>query len=508
MHAGTVSSHAAPGVSSRWRAADWPHAAAIALIVGLLGLLAFDDGGYFPASFQTGGALAFAGLGALLLARPPRALSVPALVALGALAGLAAWTGLSGAWSLVPDVPQLDMQRAMLYLALFALGLLAAWRGAALLVWCVLGTIAIVCGAGLLSRLQPDLVAGTPVAPGAIDVRLSYPLGYWNAFGALATIGGVLAIGLAADPRAARLLRALAAGVAVGLLVAMYLSLSRGAWLAFLVGILALVALSRHRAALVASLAVVGTAVAAALLLLRSYPALVDGPRPPGSQAAQGDAFTLRLAVLVVAAAAAQAVAAGPAVARRLTAVGARVRGPVVAGACAVAVLAALLLGGASRVSEQWKDFSSPSAALSEEQGTARLASVRSSRGETYRVALAGFAAQPLRGEGAGSYEVRWMRTRTLDDKLRDAHSLALQTLAELGLAGFALLAAFVGAALAALVGAMRGRAALRRSPSAAVGAAFAVWLVHASLDWDWEMPALTGAAVVLASTLFASGEQ
>ncbi|MEO7663570.1 MAG: hypothetical protein ABIV26_00460, partial [Candidatus Limnocylindrales bacterium] len=48
------------------------------------------------------------------------------------------------------------------------------------------------------------------------------------------------------------------------------------------------------------------------------------------------------------------------------------------------------------------------------------------------------------------------------------------------------------------------GRGVLRRSQSTAVGAAFAVWFVHACLDWDWEMPALTGAALVLAASLFA----
>jgi O-antigen ligase len=178
--------------------------------------------------------------------------------------------------------------------------------------------------------------------------------------------------------------------------------------------------------------------------------------------------------------------------------------------ACAAVLLAGgaglALKGGdaASWVSAQWKDFASPTAPLPD-QGSARLTSARSSRSATYRVAIDAFSAQPLRGEGAGSYEVRWMRTRTLDEKLRDAHSLPLQTLAELGLVGLAALVAFVAAVLFALWRAMRNLGVLRRSQAAAAGAAFTAWLVHASLDWDWEMPAVTGVAIVLGATLLAT---
>ena len=512
MPAETVIGEAQRVSPSRAPASEWPQFAAIAVIAVVLVALAFDDGGYFPAAYTYAGAAAFAGVALLALFRPPP-LGTPAIVALAALAAYAAWSGISAGWSLVPDAPRLDMQRSLLYVALLGLGLLACGgrRAAGLLVWTVLGVAVVVVGTGLLSRLHPDLVAGAVVAPGAEDVRLSHPLGYWNAFGALATIGGALAIGLAGDPRAALAARAAAAGLAVLLLVGMYLSLSRGAWLAFVAAAVVLVALSRHRGTLLASLAIVAAGSAVALLVLGSYPALVDGPRPPGAQEAQGDAYGVRLVLLALLVAGAQAVAAMSAVAEPAAALLARVRGPLVAATCAVAVLGGALglalRGGdaTSWVSAQWDDFASPAAPLPE-QGTSRLTSARSSRSATYRVALDAFAAQPLHGEGAGSYEVRWMRTRTLDDKLRDAHSLPLQTLAELGIVGLGLLVAFAGAVALALWRAVRVRGVLRRSQAAAAGAAFTAWLVHASLDWDWEMPALTGAAIVLASALLASG--
>src|SRR6266508_1361348 len=64
-----------------------------------------------------------------------------------------------------------------------------------------------------------------------------------------------------------------------------------------------------------------------------------------------------------------------------------------------------------------------------------------------------------------------------------DAHSLYLESLAELGPAGLALVLLAFGLPLA-----LRRRDAL----SAAVLPAYLAYLVHAGLDWDWEMPAVT----------------
>ena len=52
-------------------------------------------------------------------------------------------------------------------------------------------------------------------------------------------------------------------------------------------------------------------------------------------------------------------------------------------------------------------------------------------------------------------------------------------------------------------------RRAHRADPALSAGpaAALVVWALHASLDWDWEMPALTLVAVTLAAALAAAGE-
>jgi O-antigen ligase len=73
----------------------------------------------------------------------------------------------------------------------------------------------------------------------------------------------------------------------------------------------------------------------------------------------------------------------------------------------------------------------------------------------------------------------------------------------ELGLPGLALLTLFLGG-----VGAGARQALRAGSPLApAACAVCAAWLLHASFDWDWQMPAVTLPALILASSLLAGGE-
>jgi O-antigen ligase len=81
---------------------------------------------------------------------------------------------------------------------------------------------------------------------------------------------------------------------------------------------------------------------------------------------------------------------------------------------------------------------------------------------------------------------------------VKDAHSLPLETLTELGIVGLALLLVLVGAVLVGARDALRANAALAAGPAAAA----ATWFVHAAIDWDWEMPALTLIAVACAGLL------
>ena len=71
--------------------------------------------------------------------------------------------------------------------------------------------------------------------------------------------------------------------------------------------------------------------------------------------------------------------------------------------------------------------------------GAGRLVTFQSDRYDYWRVALEAFAHEPLIGVGAGGWAVWWLRHRPYASGVVDAHSLELQTLAELGLIGFAI---------------------------------------------------------------------
>ena len=141
-------------------------------------------------------------------------------LALGGLAALTAWTGLSLLWAPVGGPAFADLERLILYTAAFGAGIVLLkgidWVEPALLV-----TIVATAAYGLSERLLPTLFE-LQTLPSAGD-RLAHPLTYWNGQGALAALGLVLAAGLAS--RGHRL--AAAAAPIIGL--DLYLTLSRGA---------------------------------------------------------------------------------------------------------------------------------------------------------------------------------------------------------------------------------------------------------------------------------------
>ena len=88
-------------------------------------------------------------------------------------------------------------------------------------------------------------------------------------------------------------------------------------------------------------------------------------------------------------------------------------------------------------------------------------------------------------GSGAGTFALYWLREESTSVVL-DAHSLYFETLAEIGPIGFLLL---IGALGLPILAAARNR---DWSLTAVGAAAYGAYLVHAGLDWDWEMPAVT----------------
>jgi O-antigen ligase len=169
-----------------------------------------------------------------------------------------------------------------------------------------------------------------------------------------------------------------------------------------------------------------------------------------------------------------------------------------------LAVLAALaLVGGAVALDpgERFEEFKQPPPSFAA-RGFDPVGAEGSGRWQLWGESIEAFESAPVVGLGSGGYEEWWAQHATIDLFVRDAHSLFLQQLAELGLAGILLVAAF-GAAIAL---AARRRLALGRDGDAGVLiAVVAAGAVAAGIDWSWIYPAVLGPVVVAAGLLAAS---
>ena len=120
-------------------------------------------------------------------------------------------------------------------------------------------------------------------------------------------------------------------------------------------------------------------------------------------------------------------------------------------------------------------------------------------RVDLWRAAWHDHDANPVLGSGAGTFQEYWYEHRTSDLQVRDAHSLYAEVLGEMGPIGLALLGLALLVPVAAAVLA-------RGQPLVPVAfGAYVAYLVHAGVDWDWEMTSLTLAALLTAVALVAS---
>jgi hypothetical protein len=162
----------------------------------------------------------------------------------------------------------------------------------------------------------------------------------------------------------------------------------------------------------------------------------------------------------------------------------------------AVAVVAVALtfvrLGGPVAIANRAYDgFKAPPAATGDNLNKRLFSFSGSGRVDVWHAAWREYVHHPWLGSGAGSYEQWWLQHRPLAAKVRNAHSLYLETLAEVGPVGLALLLLVVTIPLVAAV-----RARAHPLVPAAAGA-FAAWAIHAGVDWDWQLAAITSAALL-----------
>ena len=455
-------------------------------------VLAFFSGGFFDEPRLIAGVAVWALVALVALFAPqPIPRSRPAQLALLGLSLLCLWVIASFAWAPLGGRAQDDAERLLLYLGVMVAGV-AVLRGPVVRRWLepalALGAFAVIAY-GLTERLFPKLInlANSQTADG----RLEQPLTYWNAEGLLAAIGLVLCIHVAGDPQRERWLRSAAAAAGVALGLGVYLTYARGALAAVAVGLVVLLALVPQARPQLRAIVTILIPAALAALVANSFPTVTSL-----SVRDAGEGIQMLVALLVLAGIAALL---APSVARRPIQVPKLgVSRPAVVLGISVALL---VMGGLVLAATEGKpEGVSPVAGAT----PARLGSIDSNRYRYWEEAGRTFKEHPLIGIGSGGFQVEWLQIKDRWDASGDAHSLYLETAAELGVVGVAILLLF----LAGVAGSVLRLYRTHRGPAAGVAAGLAAWAFHAGLDWDWEMPAVTLPALLLGAAAMAWVEE
>jgi tetratricopeptide (TPR) repeat protein len=480
------------------------------LAIGVLAVVwswwAVDHGAFFGTVFLPGAILLCATAVVLSWVAPWRRVrlrrSRAASVGIFALVALGAWAALSAIWSPAPDLAIADAQRIWVYALSFLLGIWTCNLLGTRIRFALVPLAVAAAFAGVVAVIT--LLHAESTTNYLYQGTLDFPLGYRNANGAFFFIAFWPALGLASDRDSPWPLRALALGTATLCLDFVLLSQSRGSLLAGAAALCVYLILSRERAR---ALAWLFLAAAPAALVV---PPLADLYRaahesPPGivledlHAAARAVALTSALAVAIGALGAllGRFVPASP---RRATlsnrAVSLALVLFVVGGSIVFVERAGDPLDWLGQRVSQFRSGRTPSAAG---HATRFSLDAGTSRGELWRVALLDAREHPLLGDGAGGYRYTYLRERRPSGlpQVRDAHSVELENLAELGVPGLVLFSfSVIGLGAGALRAREFGPAAA--SLSVAVLAAATYWLVHASLDWFWPYPAVTAPVFAL----------
>jgi hypothetical protein len=482
------------------------------LVAAAVAGLALPDGASAPIAIAVATLLVWvvllAGLASGVL--PRVRIPTAALVAGLALIGLAALTALSLGWTDDQGRAFVDVARIAGYLGLFALVVVAvsARETRPLLAGIGIGLTTLAAYAlsvrflpGLFDTVEDPVEFLASPAPG----RLSEPIGYWNGLAAAMAMAIVL-LGWLAGSSAARLGRVLATAALPLAVLALYLTDSRGGAIAAAAGVAALLVSTPKRVTLLAPLGI-GVAGGLALAGLASTRRAFSFGAPTSAGDQEGlEMLAATLVVILIVAALSllaerrsrrsAAVEQWRALTRRLSS-WLPARSWLVAAAAAAALVAGVLAGPA--LLDDFKEVP-PEDPLTDSVSLAN----GSGRYQFWDAGLDAFTSAPLQGVGASGFSGWWNRNGSLSTPVRDAHSVFVEPLAELGVAGLGLTVVFFGVAVG--VGWRRLRAlrpeTRRRSDAAAAAGILVAGLLVAAVDWTWELPGVFVPTMVAAALL------
>jgi O-Antigen ligase len=523
-----------------WRLREigiWGAPLAVVFVVWLW--LAFSSGGYMTHQWLLPSVtLGFLGLVVSLLTaypRRPRQLSLAVLLLFGLYS---IWVAFSALWADSVTRVWLESGRTFFYLLLLALAVIYLSDRSARVSfrYLLMAATLVILVACVVKLYSTDNISAL-----FLENRLVYPISYPNNAAALFLVALWPLMWLAAGPEERAPVRGIALGLATGLLGLAVMTQSRGAFWSLAIAVLFTFVVSPARLRTLFYLLV------PAILMVYEFPRLnrywLEGPEAVGGG--------LAVRTLVAASLTAAFIGMILALLERWVKVSRRMK--VIFGTIVVLGVIGGLVYGVSAltrdaggplkwVSQTWRQFTDESAEDPEAGTTTRFTMVTSSgRVEIWRVALRELEDAPILGVGADNFVFQYDRLRTSNIfKPQQAHSYELQVLGETGVIGGVF--AF-GGILLTLGGLLwprcsagwRGaretwlRRRRRMDPAEptrvstrwcnprwgddavvygwemALLAGAVYWLVHASVDWLWQMPGVSIPAVLFAAAGVAS---
>lgn len=417
-----------------------------------------------------------------------------------AIFSLAAYSIASVAWSVAPDNSWIESNRTLAYAATFvgavALVRLAGDRWRSMLAGLLLAIVA-VCAYSLVAKMFPETLAASDTSS-----RLRAPFSYWNAVGLTAALGVPPCLWLASRRDGHGALAGLGVSGLTLLLVTLVLSYSRGALLAFGIGLAFWFVFVGLRLRGAAALAIAALGAAPVLLWSFGQAGLTKNGEPLVVRSATGHRLGLLLAAALVATLL-LALLARFALERDPPSERARRR----AGVALLVAVALVPLGGigllaassrglSGSITHAWNSVTSANGKVAA-SGPSRFTAASNDHALYWREGIDVFQAHPLLGTGAGSFPIAAARYRTSQAYAAQAHSYVVQTLSDLGLVGLALSLLLAGGWCLAVV---RTTAGQRRAPRSAeleaeraglltLASCVVVFTVHSGVDWTWFVP-------------------
>ncbi|HEX4672838.1 MAG TPA: O-antigen ligase family protein [Solirubrobacteraceae bacterium] len=482
-----------------WR--DALKAAPLVAVLVLLILWAAHDGGYDEDTWYWGALVLLALLAMVVggLFGPLRRLGTATKVALGAFALYVVWSYASIAWAAYRGDALSGSNKALLYLMVFALCALSRWTPRRALWMTTAYTVAVgAVGALILIRMALGQHAASLFTEG----RLISPTGYLNANAALFMTAALLGVALAVRRELPLVLRGVLLAIACEGVALALLAESRG-WLFTLPLVLVVglvVVRERLRTGIAAIVPVIGALVPLHWLLHVYEVTTVTHPTASAFEDAARSAGAISLVCLLVVLIFGTLVLVAedrfkPREVRRSVVRAVGLAATVVAIAVAAAGAVAATHGHPVRFfNDQWHGFTHPSA--TNDARASHFASTGSQREDAWRVALDAFAAHPIGGLGQDNFSDYYTVHGRTGIELAWVHSWELRLLAHTGIVGFLALIAFLAAAVIAALRRRAPHGSLRGVMAGVALLPLIVWLIHGSVDWFWEMPALSAPAL------------